>query len=277
MDYDLGALAAQLYGLVTEYGITAVEAVAILIAGWIGAGWARRWLRRLLRGRKGFDQTLTGFFASGVRYAILVFTVVAVLAQVGIQTTSFIAVLGAAGLAIGLALQGTLANVAAGVLLLILRPFKAGDYVEAGSIAGTVDEILLFTTIMHTSDNVHQVVPNAQLWNTAIKNYSHNPTRRLDITIGISYDTVIGGAIEVAQSVIDRDPRVLKDPEPLIAVTNLGDSAVDILVRVWANRGDHWALKLDLTQALKENFDHAGIEIPYPQRVVHLHQAGAGE
>ncbi len=269
---ELNTVADQVVFLITTYGLDVVGAIAILIVGWLAAGWAARLVDRTLGRSAKFDQTLRGFFSSFVRYFILTFTVLAVLSQFGVQTASLIAVFGAAGLAIGLALQGTLSNVAAGVMLLVFRPFKVGDFVEAGGQMGSVKEINLFVTEFATPDNVQILVPNGQIWGSAVKNYSYNPTRRIDLVVGIAYEDSIERALTVATEVANADTRVHKDPEAFVAVTELGDSAVSVLVRVWCDAGDFWGLKCDLTRALKERFDKESISIPYPQRTVHMLQ-----
>lgn len=261
--------ADQSMEIITTYGWSLLGAILILIFGFWLSKKAQNLLMKALRKAKKIDETIVRFVGSLARYLVIIFTVLAVLDQFGVETTSIIALLGAAGLAVGLALQGTLSNIAAGVMLLLFRPFKVGQYVEVGGISGTVDNISLFTTHMNTPDNVHIVVPNAEIWGTSIKNYSHNETRRIQIDIGIGYGDDIDKALKVAQSVCRADKRVHKDPAPLVAVSNLGDSSVDLLVRVWCLRSDFWALKWDLIKALKEAFDAEGIEIPYPQRVVH--------
>ncbi|MCZ6605239.1 MAG: mechanosensitive ion channel [Alphaproteobacteria bacterium] len=267
---DIDIIMEKISEIGSTYVIVAGEAVILLILGWIAARWIAWAVRRALTGRRHIDQMLVGFFASAIRYGVLAFVIIAVLARLGIQTASLIAVLGAVGLAIGFALRDTLAHVAAGILLLTIRPFGIGDYVEVGGIAGKIDEIRLFSTAMNTSDNVHIIVPNSQLWGDAIRNYNTNSTRRIDITVGIGYGDAIGEAIAAAQAVVAGDSRVLQTPAPDFLVTGLGDSAVDLLVRVWCKREDNWGAKCDLTRNLKEAFERAGIEIPFPQRVVHM-------
>jgi small conductance mechanosensitive channel len=208
---------------------------------------------------------------------VLAFTIIAVLNRFGVETTSFVAVMGAAGLAIGLALQGTLSSVAAGVMLLFFRPFKVGDYIDAAGIAGTVKKTTLFITEMATPDNVMMVVPNASLWGVPIHNYSTNPTRRLDLTVGIGYDDDMDKAQAALLALVEADARVLKDPAPMTAITNLGDNAVDVMVRFWCAAGDYWTVKFDLTKAIKASMDAQGISIPYPQRDVHLHHVSGKE
>ncbi len=207
-----------------------------------------------------------------VKYAIIAFVVIAVLNQFGIQTTSLIAVFGAAGLAVGLALQGTLSNVAAGVMLLIFRPFSIGQYVQVAGTGGTVRSLNLFTTELATPDNVHIVVPNAAIWGSTVLNYSYHSTRRLEWMLGISYGDDIGQAMQCIHAVLDGDDRILSDPETLVAVAELADSSVNIVVRAWVKSEDYWSVKFDLTRAFKEAFDAKGISIPFPQRDVHLIQ-----
>ncbi len=257
-------------GIITTYGLDVVGGIIILILGWMFAGWASRTVDSLLGKSAKVDETLRKFFASIVRYAVIVFTILAVLSQFGVETTSFIAVLGAMGLAVGLALQGTLGHVASGVMLLLFRPFKIGDFIDGGGVSGTVEAISLFTTTMNTPDNVHIIVPNGQLWDTAIKNFSKNPTRRVDMVMGIGYGDSIDAAMKAILEIADADERVHKDPAPMVAVGELADSSVNIIVRVWCNAGDYWGLKFDMTKAMKERFDAEGISIPFPQRDVHL-------
>lgn len=275
MDQSAEEIWQQVVTLLTTYGLDVVGALTILIAGWIGAGWVQRWITRALARVPKIDETLRPFFASLARYLVLIFTGFAVLSQFGIQTASLLAVFGAAGLAIGLALQGTLSNVAAGVMLLIFRPFKTGDYVEAGGHAGTIKAITLFVTEMATPDNVQITVPNAQVWGSSVMNFSHNATRRVDIAVGIGYGADIDAAIAAILDQASGDSRVHADPEPMAAVVDLGDNSVNLTVRVWCDGGDYWPLKFDLTKAVKERLDKEGISIPYPQRDVHLIQGAA--
>jgi small conductance mechanosensitive channel len=263
----------QISVLAIEYGIDLLGAVVLLVGGWIVAGWAKRNVIRALDRTPYLDATLKPIVASIVRYAILILVIVAVLAQFGVQTTSIIAVLGAAGLAIGLAMQNTLQNIAAGVMLLFLRPFRINDYIDAEGIAGTIDEIGLFTTHMHTYDGVYQEVPNSQLWNRTIKNYSRLPTRRLDIVVGIAYGDDMDTAQNVLLKLLREDNRVLTDPEPQVLVSELGDSAVNLNLRCWTKADDYWGLLFDTTKAAKQRLDAAGISIPFPQRDVHLFEA----
>jgi small conductance mechanosensitive channel len=199
----------------------------------------------------------------------------AAIAQLGIQTTSFIAVLGAAGFAIGLALQGSLGNFAAGVMMIIFRPFKAGDFVEAAGISGVVEEIKIFTTTLRTGDNKTIIVPNSNITSSIIVNYSAKPTRRVDLTVGVSYSDNLDKVREVISGIIAADDRVLVDPGPTIAVSELADSSVNFAVRVWVNGSDYWPVFFDLNETIKKRFDEEGISIPFPQQDVHVHQVAA--
>ncbi len=215
------------------------------------------------------DPTLTRFFGSLVKYAVIAFVVIAALQQLGVEATSLVAVFGAAGLAIGLALQGTLSNVAAGVMLLMFRPFKIGDFVDIGGQAGTVKEVGLFTTEMATGNNVKIIMPNGQIWGQAIKNFSANPTRRVDLMMGIYYGDNIDTAMATINRVINEEARALSDPESTGAMAELADSSVNILVRVWVNASEYWGVRWDLTKKLKEQLEADGISIPFPQQVIH--------
>jgi small conductance mechanosensitive channel len=258
----------ELAPFLLEHGLSLITAIVILVAGnWVSAK-AQHWTVAALRRSPHIDATLQSFFGSLARYFVLGFTLLAVLAEFGVQTASLIAVLGAAGLAVGLALQGTLSNVAAGVMLLIFRPFRAGHYVEVGGLGGTVKELTLFTTELSSPDNVQIIIPNSEVWGAAVKNYSFHPTRRLDLIFGISYSDDIGKAMEAMRDVVDADKRVLADPAPLIAVNALGSSSVDMLLRVWIGNSDYWQVKFDFTRAVKERFDATGITIPFPTQTV---------
>jgi small conductance mechanosensitive channel len=271
METEISSLANQLLLIVTDYALNIVGALLLLIAGWLVAGWVHRYTGKALRRIHRVDATLRSFVNNLVRYAILVLVIVAVLAQFGVQTTSIIAVLGAAGLAVGLALQGTLSNIAAGVMLLFLRPFKVDEYIDAGGIAGTVQDVGLFTTELKTFDGIFMMVPNSQLASAAIKNYSRLPTRRLDLTIGISYADNLNRAMQVLNKVLENDERILDDPAHEVLVKELADSSVNINLRCWALRQNYWSLLFDLTKQAKLQLDDHGISIPFPQRDVHLY------
>lgn len=255
-----------------KYGMEVLAGILILVAGYLIAGWVSKFIRSRLSKSKKFDQTLTGFVSGLVKYAILAVTAIAVLNQFGIQTASLIAVVGALGLALGLALQGTLANFAAGVMLLVFRPFKVGQFVDIAGTAGTVKDLQLFVTELATADNIQIIVPNGKVWGSIIKNYSFHATRRVDFTVGIGYDDDINTAIQTIGAVVAADERAHKEPAPLIVVGDLGASSVDLIVRVWCDAPNYWAMKFDMTKAFKEALDKAGISIPYPQTDVHVHQ-----
>ena len=270
MDKQTQEIIEGVFAITIEYGVDIVGAIVLLVIGWTVAGWARRGIRHALERVPRMDETLKPFLAKLVWYVIMAFVLVAVLSQFGVQTTSVIAVLGAAGLAIGLALQGTLANVASGVMLLFLRPFNIGDYVDAGGIAGTVVEIGLFNTEIKTSKGLCLIVPNKIIWESPITNFSRNPTRRFDITVGISYGDDVNGATDLLMGLLTGDERILDDPEPLAVVEELGNSAVIINLRAWTRAEDFWAAIWDLKKAIKVELEAAGYSIPFPQRDIHI-------
>ena len=273
LDY-LKAEAAGVMDLGVSYGLNLVTAIVLIIAG----VWGSKILANLARDRlssiEGMDQTLIPVVVQVVRYGILVFTFILVLAEFGVQTASIIAVVGAAGLAIGLALQGTLQNVAAGIMLLVIRPIRVGDYVEAGGAGGTVKEIGLFMTRMHTSQGLFISVPNSKIFSDTITNYSMNNTRRIDLLVGIAYEDDIDKAVLVLSGLLESDKRIMKSPSPVVVVKALGESSVDLEIRAWARRTQYWDARFDLTRAVKYALDEAGISIPYPHRQVVL--AGQG-
>ena len=261
-------------GLVSTWGLQVIGALAVLIIGrWI-ARRIRNGVRRTLE-RAKVDVALVPFFSSMAYYLVLAVVIIAVLNLFGVQTTSLIAVLGAAGLAVGLALQGTLSNFASGVMLLIFRPFRPGDYVDIAGTAGSVVEIGLFTVTLNTPDNVRIIVPNSAVNGQTIKNYAANDTRRNDMVMGISYDDNIGTAIDTIEKVLAADSRVLKEPAAVVAVSELGDSSVNLVVRPWCKKEDYWTVRFDLTRRMKEELEAAGCSIPFPQRDVHLFQANS--
>ncbi len=247
--------------------INAGKAIVFLVAGYIVAGIVSRAIRRQIERSKRIDATLGVFFSSIARYAILAVVVIAVLQVFGFQATSLVAVLGAASLAIGLALQGTLSDIAAGVMLIIFRPYRIGQYVDIAGTAGTVKDLNIFTTELVTPDNVSIIVPNGKAWGQIITNYSAHDTRRVDFTFGIDYGDDSDQAMALIREVVEADERVHRDPEPWVRLVNLGDSSVDIGVRVWCNAADYWELKFAVTKAVKAAFDKGGISIPYPHQV----------
>ena len=260
--------------LIMTYGAPLVLAIVTLLAGlWI----INRFCRALDRGfkRRGMETTLRRFLNSLSNIGLKGLLLISVASMLGIETTSFIAVLGAAGLAIGLALQGSLANFAGGVLILIFRPYKVGDFVEAAGQSGIVKSIEIFSTILTTGDNKTIILPNGSISNSAVINYSTQETRRVDLVFGIGYDEGLRRAKAVLESLINADERILKDPEPMVVVSNLGDSSVDITTRSWVNVADYWGVYFDLVENVKLAFDEEGISIPYPQTDVHLYQQPA--
>lgn len=256
-------------GFITVHGIKFLTALAIFLIG--------KWVVKRLVGlvRKGLergdvDPTLVGFLGNILFGAGIALVVIAALAQMGIETTSLAAVIAAAGLAIGLALQGSLGNFASGVLIILFRFFKKGDYIVAGGQGGTVKDISIFTTELTTPDNVQVTIPNSQITSDAITNYSANPTRRMDLTIGVAYDADLNKTQQLLQKIIEEEPRFLKDPAPRVEVMELGASSVDFVFRPWVNSSDFWDTRFDVLKKIKIELDNAGIGIPFPQRDVHL-------
>lgn len=244
-------------------------AVGMLVVGYLIAGWAGGAARKLLARGGHLDATFWPAIASVARYAVLIVIAVAALGQLGIETTSVLAVIGAAGLAIGLALQGTLANVAAGIMLLWLRPFRTGDAIEAGAVNGTVRELGLLATQIDTIDGVFRFVPNSELWNKPLSNFTRNPTRMADLVIAIGYDADIREARRVLLDLARSDERAVANPPPEVFVDRLAESAVMLRYRVWIRTADFWPTQRALLEEAKRRLDAAGIEIPYPQQVVH--------
>jgi small conductance mechanosensitive channel len=257
--------------LLLQYAVNLISAVLILFIGNIIVKTIANGVAKMLR-KKDMDEAVVEFLHSLVRYLLFVIVLIAALGRLGVQTASVVAVIGAAGLAIGLALQGSLSNFAAGVLIVAFRPFKSGDYVEIGGVAGSVESIQIFQTILTTPDNKMVVVPNGAVIGSAITNYSRHDTRRIDYVIGVSYNADLKKTKEVLTRVVEADPRVLKDPAPTIGVVALADSSVNFVVRPWVATGDYWAVYFDLLQAIKEELDKEDIGIPFPQMDVHLNK-----
>jgi small conductance mechanosensitive channel len=260
--------------LLTLYGLKIVAAMVILVIG----NWVVKFIRNLIKKvmyKRKVDKTITEFSGNLIYYALLVFVVLAALSQLGVQTTSFIAVIGAAGLAIGLALQGSLSNFAAGFLLIIFRPFKVGDFIEAAGTAGTVEVIQIFTTQLLTPDNKTIIIPNANLTADNIVNWSSKGTRRVDITLGIGYGDDIDKARRIIAEILEQDERVLDDPAPQIAISELADSSVNFTVRPWGKVSDYWGIYFSVLETAKKRFDAEGISIPFPQQDVHMYQHDA--
>ena len=260
----------KIWEMVSLYGVNIITALVIFIAGrWVAK--AVRSLARRVMEKRGVDPIIVGFTCNMAYITLLAFIIIAALGQLGIQTTSFIAILGAAGLAIGLALQGSLSNFAAGFLMVIFRPFNVGDYIEGAGVAGTVEEIQIFTTTLQTPDNKTVIIPNAKLTGDNIVNWTVKGTRRVDMVFGIGYGDDIDKARTVMQDVLAGDDRILKDKPTQIAVVELADSSVNFVVRPWTKVGDYWGVYMDATENIKKAFDREGISIPYPQQDVHLH------
>jgi len=261
--------------LAVAYSFSVLGAIILLIAGYVVAGVVERSAYAAMGRVAGFDETLRQFFSKAVRYAVLVFVGVTVLAQFGVQTASIIAALGAAGLAIGLALQGTLQNIAAGIMILVLRPFRVGEFIAVDGVSGGVQEVGLFATELKTFDGIYVLVPNSQLWNTAVTNFSRNPTRSTDIATGVGYDDDLDLAIETIQYLVQADDRVLKEPAPVVFVAELADSSVVLTARYWTTSGNWFATKLHFRKAIKAALESKGISIPFPQREVRVLGSGA--
>ncbi|AUI86988.1 mechanosensitive ion channel protein [Vibrio azureus] len=260
--------------LIVQYGVNIISAILILFIGNIIVKAIAGSVAKVLE-KKNMDKAVVEFVHGLVRYLLFVIVLIAALGRLGVQTASVVAIIGAAGLAVGLALQGSLSNFAAGVLIVAFRPFKSGDYVEVGGTAGTVDSIQIFQTVLKSPDNKMIVVPNSAVIGGAITNYSRHDTRRVDMMIGVSYNADLQKTQQIIRETLEKDPRILKDPDMTIGVVELADSSVNIVVRPWCKTGDYWGVHFDSTQALKEALDAAGIEIPYPQMDVHVNKVNA--
>jgi small conductance mechanosensitive channel len=258
----------QMMETILDWGTNLVSATLILVAGWI----VGNWLSRRIENANRLDTTLASFLGGFSKYTVFTVAIISVLGQFGIQTASLLAVLGAAGLAIGLALQGTLGNVAAGTMLLILRPFKVGDYIEFGGVAGTVKALGLFGTELSTSDNIYIFAPNGSIWKSDIYNYSRNDERRQDFTLCISYSDDIDKAVKIISKVIEKEERILQEEgkEPKIIINNMGDFSVDIIARIWTERTDVLSVKSDMNKVFKEALENGGITIPFPTRTIEM-------
>jgi small conductance mechanosensitive channel len=266
---DLQALFLQGQSLVMEYSLKIIAALAIYFVGRLLAKGIAKGVLKTLQNRR-IDDTVAGFAHNLTYGALLVFVVLAALSQIGIQTASFITIIGAAGLAIGLALQGSLSNFAAGVLMVIFRPFKIGDYVEAGGKAGVVTDIQIFSTQLKTPDNKVIIIPNATIMNDSIVNYSRNPTRRVDLTIGVGYDAYLPDVKALLIKTVEANDKVLQAEGIQVAVLELADSSVNFVVRSWANTADYWDVYFELTESIKLVLDENNIAIPFPQMDVHV-------
>lgn len=278
MEMNIETLSAQYLPLLSEYllqyGLQTISALAIFFIG--------KWLARLATGflvaqlnKHGVDPMITGFLNGLLYWILLVFILIAALSQLGIQTAQFIAVLGAAGLAVGLALQGSLSNFAAGILIIIFKPFKLGDYIEAGGAAGSVSEIRIFSIQLITPDNKEVIIPNSSVMNSNIINFTAQAKRRVDLKIGVSYDSHLPDVKKLLQEIVATHPKVLKNDANLVAVSELGDSSVNFVVRAWVDTSDYWPVYFELTETIKLKLDEANIKIPFPQMDVHVHKTEA--
>jgi small conductance mechanosensitive channel len=267
----MSTMMSTLAEFASSYGLKVVGAILILIVGRIIAGQIRKGITRLGNARS-WDVSLTGFLSSLVYFFVMAFVFIAVLGSFGVQTASIVGVLAAASFAVGLALQGSLSNFAAGVMILLFRPFKVGDYVEVAGVAGSVKNIAIFSTTMATPDNVKIEVPNSKIYGDIIKNYAGYDTRRLDMVVGIGYGDDMAKAMQVITDVVKADERVLAEPALQVAVAEMADSSINLVVRPWVKGSDYWPTKFDLTQRIKAALDENGIEIPFPQRVVTMIQ-----
>ncbi|MGI9238040.1 MAG: mechanosensitive ion channel family protein [Woeseiaceae bacterium] len=261
-------------GTAVNFGKNVVIALVIFYVGRMAIGLIVRALRKVMQ-KQGVEKTLETFVCNLARMALLVVVIIAAISALGVETTSFIAIFGAAGLAIGLALQGSLSNFAAGVLIVLFRPYKVGDFIEGAGINGVVEQVQILTTVLKTGDNKQVIVPNSQIMDSIITNYSANDTRRVDMVVGVSYDDDLDQVRKTIQELVTAEDRILDEPECTIAVSALADSSVNFVVRPWVKTEDYWGVMFDLTEAIKKRFDKDGISFPFPQQDVHLYQASA--
>ena len=264
-------LTAKIIELGAMYSTKIIGAIAILVLGRIAVGIFTKVIKRLMEKGKT-DKTLTKFAVSFIKITLMTFIVIAALGNLGIQTSSFVAIIAAAGLVIGFALQSSLSNFASGVMLIIFRPFKRGDYIKAAGTSGTVESIQIFNTTLKTPDNVKVIVPNSKITGDNITNYSAEKQRRVDLVFGIGYDDNIRMAKETLEQILSEDDRILTDPAPVVAVSELADSSVNFVVRPWVKSADYWSVYYDLNEKVKLTFDEKNISIPFPQSDVHLHK-----
>ena len=271
---DWGALIEKVQTLGADLGIKVLVAILIFFVGRVLARAVSNTIKKVLR-RHEVDKILETFVSNLIYWVLMTVVVIASINQLGIQTTSLIAVLGAAGLAVGLALQGSLSNFAAGVLIVLFRPYRVGDFVEAAGIAGSVEQVQILTTILKTPDNKRIIVPNSEIMGSIITNYSANDTRRVDLVFGVSYSDDLDKVHAILRELVDADERILKDPACVIKVSELADSSVNFICRPWVSTSDYWEVYWDLTERVKKRFDQEGISIPFPQQDVYLHQVSS--
>ncbi len=258
-------------GTLIGFAKNIVIAILIFYVGKFVISLLVRGLRRFMQ-KQQVDKTLETFICNLVRTVLLVVVIIAAIGALGIETTSFIAIFGAAGLAVGLALQGSLSNFAAGVLIVLFRPYRVGDFVEAAGISGSVEQVQILTTVLKTGDNKQIIVPNGQIMDSIITNYSANETRRVDMVVGVSYDDDLDKVRSTIESLVAAEERILDEPACTIAVSELADSSVNFVVRPWVKTADYWGVMFDLTEAIKKRFDKEGISFPFPQQDVHVHK-----
>jgi small conductance mechanosensitive channel len=275
---DLGIDWAEVWTMIqttgVELGINLITAIAIFFVGkWVVNLVIKGMLNAMQK--SDMDVTLRRFIANLLRMLLMLFVIIAAIHQLGVQTASLIALLGAAGLAVGLALQGSLSNFAAGVLIVLFRPYKVGDWIEGGGVSGAVEEVQILTTVLKTGDNKRVIIPNSQIMGSTITNYSANETRRIDLVVGVSYSDDLDKVRKELEGLVAAEERILADPAVTIAVSELADSSVNFVLRPWVKTEDYWGVYFDLTEAVKKRFDEVGISIPFPQRDVHLHNVTA--
>ena len=275
---DLGFDWAEVWTMIqttgVDLGINVISAIVIFFVGkWIVNLVVKGLMKAMQKG--DMDITLRRFVSNLARMLLMLFVIIAAIHQLGIQTASLIALLGAAGLAVGLALQGSLSNFAAGVLIVLFRPYKVGDWIEGGGVSGAVEEVQILTTVLKTGDNKRVIIPNSQIMGTTITNYSANDTRRVDLVVGVSYSDDLDKVRKELESLVAADDRILKDPAVTIAVSELADSSVNFVLRPWVKTADYWGVYFDLTEAIKKRFDEVGISIPFPQQDVYIHNVAA--
>jgi small conductance mechanosensitive channel len=274
LDIDWGKLFSELQTTGLDLGLNLLAAIVIFYVGRAVARMLTKGVRRIMESQS-VDPILVSFVGSLVQWGLMAFVIIAAITKLGVQTASLVALIGAAGLAVGLALQGSLANFAAGVLIVLFRPYRVGDWVEAAGVAGSVLQVQVLTTILQTADNKQIIIPNGQIMSSIITNYNANNTRRVDMIIGVSYGDDIDKVRQTIRDVVEADSRILQHPECQVAVSELGESRVNFVVRPWVNSADYWNVMFDLTEAIKKRFDKDGISIPFRQREVHFFQNSA--
>jgi small conductance mechanosensitive channel len=275
---DLGFDWAEVLTMIQTTGvdlaINVITAIVIFFVGkWVVALVIKGLMKAMQKG--DVDTTLRRFIANLARMVLMLFVIIAAINALGVQTASLIALIGAAGLAVGLALQGSLSNFAAGVLIVLFRPYKVGDWIEGGGVSGSVEEVQILTTVLKTGDNKRVIIPNSQIMGSTITNYSANDTRRVDLVVGVSYSDDLDKVRKELEALVAADDRILDDPAVTIAVSELADSSVNFVLRPWVKTADYWGVYFDLTEAIKKRFDEVGISIPFPQQDVYLHNVPA--